>query len=429
MTPSRRTVMVMATAGALAPAMARAATPGFTQTRGGTGGRVIPVTTLNAFGDGSLNAALEAKGPRIIVFEVGGVIDLGRQTLKITEPFVTVAGETAPDPGITLIRGEISVQGHDVIVRHIAVRPGDAGAAKTSGFEPDGLTTWKAHDVVIDHCSLTWAVDEALSASGPRFDGGDTVEAWRQNTSRNITFTRNLIGRSLRNASHSKGPHSMGSLIHDNVTGVLVAGNLYADVNERHPLLKGGARAVVVNNVFVNPGHVCTQYTLVADQWQGRTPEPGLLVLAGNTLRGGGDSPDNLALLTFGGSGDLRLHATDNVAIGRDGHALPFVRYYQAKSDGMPDEAPYIPKAEIHSLPRELYWPAGLKLLPAAEAERRVYADCGTRPWARDPIDQRIIDEAKAGTGRLIDSQDEMGGYPVRPAARRPFNPKTLLKT
>src|SRR5580765_6459248 len=75
------------------------------QTPGGRGGRIIRVTHLDAAGPGSFSAAVEARGPRIVVFEVGGVIDLGLTTLSITEPFLTVAGQTAPSPGITIIRG------------------------------------------------------------------------------------------------------------------------------------------------------------------------------------------------------------------------------------------------------------------------------------------------------------------------------------
>jgi len=113
---------------------------GFTATRGGLGGYVVRVTTLENEGPGSLRAALSSGGARVAVFEVGGVIDLGRKTLKITEPFVTVAGETAPSPGITLIRGAVTVQTHDVVVRHLRIRPGDAGQPKGQGWEPDGLS-------------------------------------------------------------------------------------------------------------------------------------------------------------------------------------------------------------------------------------------------------------------------------------------------
>lgn len=399
----------MTAAGLLLPGAARAAA------------RIVRVTTLDREGPGSLKAALDEAGPRTIVFEVGGIIDLDKTTLKLTQPFVTVAGETAPDPGITLIRGGISVATHDVVIRHIAVRPGTAGMAKKSGFEPDGLTTTSAYNVVIDHCSLTWAVDEALSASGPRF-GGATLEDWRRNTSHDIVFSNNIVANSLHDASHSKGPHSMGSLVHDNVTGVVITGNLYANNNERHPLVKGGGQAVVAGNVFANPGHTCAQYTLVEDQWTGRDKVAGKMILRGNVMRGGQDTRAGLAMLTFGGAGDLELHAAGNIATYADGSVAPIIGYYQARSDGYDEGGTYVPKAFIRSMPE----PANLKL--PANTERHVYTNAGSRPWSRDPIDAAIIAAAKAGTGRIIHSESEAGGYPVRPSTRRPFNPKTLLR-
>ncbi|MCF7973244.1 MAG: hypothetical protein K9N55_05485, partial [Phycisphaerae bacterium] len=160
-------------------------------TPGGRGGQILRVTNLNAGGPGSFAEAVQAKGPRIVVFEVGGVIDLQRKSITIREPFVTIAGQTAPSPGITFIRGGINIAAHDVIVQHISVRPGEAGAAKKSGWEVDGMAT-SSFNIIVDHCSCTWATDENLSASGPRFDG-DTVEDWRENTSHRVTFSHCII--------------------------------------------------------------------------------------------------------------------------------------------------------------------------------------------------------------------------------------------
>lgn len=411
---SRRHILMATGAGFVASSVFAAPTifTGFTRTRGGAGGRTIRVSNLNASGEGSLRAAIEAKGPRTVVFAVGGVIDLAKSSIDITEPFLTIAGETAPEPGITLIRGSLKVTGHDVIIRHIRVRAGTAGMAKKSGYEPDGLSTVAAHDVIIDHCSFTWAVDEALSASGPRFEGTGLAD-WRRNTSHNITFSNNLIAESLRDASHSKGPHSMGSLVHDNVTGVLITGNLYAHNNERHPLVKGGGQCAVINNVFVNPGHTCSQYTLVADQWKGRAPEPGVMALVGNVMRGGPDTRAGLAMLTFGGAGDLKLHADDNIATYADGSVAPVIGYYQARSDGYDEGGPYRPVAFIRSQPRELFWPKDFKALKADRVETNVYRQCGARPWARDAIDARIVEQARTGTGRIIDNETDVGGYPA----------------
>jgi len=99
-------------------------------TKGGQGGKIIVVSNLNSHGKGSLAEAIAYNGPRIIVFEVAGYIDLQEKSIEITKPFVTVAGQTAPSPGVTLINGGLSIKTHDVIIQHIKVRPGDKGRNK-----------------------------------------------------------------------------------------------------------------------------------------------------------------------------------------------------------------------------------------------------------------------------------------------------------
>jgi len=185
-------------------------------TPGGRGGQIIKVTTLANDGPGSLRAAVETRGPRIIVFEVGGVIDLDRQTLTIKENNVTIAGQTAPSPGITLIRGGIDVGAHDVILQHIRVKVGEAGAPKKSGWEEDAFSTiGGAANVIADHCTFTWATDENMSVSGRRFVG-NTPDDWRAATSHRITLSNNIAAEGLSWATHYKIEHSKGSLIHDN---------------------------------------------------------------------------------------------------------------------------------------------------------------------------------------------------------------------
>ncbi|HAN87734.1 MAG TPA: pectate lyase, partial [Erythrobacter sp.] len=160
-------------------------------TDGGAGGQIVRVTTLAKDGPGSLADALDREGPRIIVFEVGGAIDLERSSLTITQPHVTIAGQTAPSPGITILRGGINVNTHDVIIRHLRVAVGSDGLPKRHGWEVDAFSTRSAHNLLIENNSFFWGVDENMSASGPRFTG-DTVEEWREGTSRNIVFRSNL---------------------------------------------------------------------------------------------------------------------------------------------------------------------------------------------------------------------------------------------
>lgn len=392
----------------VAPAAAQPLIKGWAQTNGGRGGSIIKVTNLNADGPGSFKAAIERKGPRIIVFEVGGVIDLGLSTLTIKEPHLTIAGQTAPSPGITLIRGGIDIATHDVIVRHIRVRTGVAGQARRSGWEADSISTIGASNVIIDHCTLSWGLDENLSASGPRFTGG-TVEEWRRGTSRNITFSYNILAESLADASHPKGEHSKGSLIHDNASGILITRNLYAHNYERNPLLKGGAQVAVVNNLIFNPGAQAIHYNLMDLEWGTRPHVAGGLAAVGNVLRAGFSTRDDIAFLTIGGVGDLNYYGSDNIAVGRTGKPLPMYGRYTTSS------------AQIVEVGQPPLWPDDLPVLPASDVETHVLRFAGARPWDRDAHDIRVAFDVAEGRGKIIDDEKEVGGYPAQQESRAPF--------
>ncbi len=378
-------------------------------TPGGRDGRIVRVTTLASDGPGSFAEAVAATGPRTVVFEVGGVIDLDLKALRIREPFLTIAGQTAPAPGITFIRGGIDIATHDVIVRHIRVRPGDAGLPRRAGVDFDAISTIGARDVIVDHCSLTWATDEGLSASGPRFgrDGASGIEAFRQATSRRITFSNNLIAEGLAHATHAKGEHSKGTLIHDNVGEVLIVGNLYAHNYERNPLFKGGASGQVINNLIYNPGQRGVHYNLIGAEWQGHAYQIGRLRVQGNVLRAG-PSTEPLGFFMLGGDGDLDLQLVDNLVLDRTG------------GDGLPPQGRYhSTRAQVRDV--EIALAPALVPIAAADVQQAVIAQAGATPWRRDPIDQRILADVVEGRGRIIDSQDEVGGYPRHPATRRAF--------
>jgi hypothetical protein len=374
-------------------------------TQGGRGGRIIRVTNLNARGPGSFREAVEAKGPRIVVFEVGGVIDMGLEGWDITEPYLTIAGQTAPSPGITFIRGGFDIKTHDVIIRHIRIRTGVDGQAKRSGWEVDALSTVGAYNVIVDHCTMTWALDENLSASGPRFTG-KSVEEWRKGTSHNITFSYNLLAEGLADASHPKGEHSKGSLIHDNATGILIWRNLYAHNVERSPLLKGGVHAAVVNNLIYDPGKRAVHYNLMALEWAGYPYQTGELSAVGNVMRGGPSTDDGLPFLMLGGDGDLRYHGRDNLAVDKHGKPLPpFGRYGETR-------------ARLIEAKKPVVWPEGLPVLPARDVETHVLANAGARPWDRDAHDIRVLFFVAEGRGEIIDDEKQVGGYPkVKPTA------------
>jgi len=390
------------------PASAQQLVRGWAETDGGRGGSIVRVTNLNADGPGSFKAAVERKGRRIVVFEVGGVIDLGMTTLTISEPYLTIAGQAAPSPGITLIRGGIDIKAHDVIVRHIRVRTGVSGQAKRSGWEADAMSGIGAYNIIVDHCTLTWGLDENLSASGPRFTG-KTVADWRRGTSHNVTFSYNILAESLADSSHPKGEHSKGSLIHDNATGILIYRNLYAHNYERNPLLKGGVQAAVVNNLIFDPGAQAIHYNLMDLEWGSQPHQLGELSAIGNVLRAGFSTRDDIAFLSIGGVGDLRFHGRDNIAVGRLGAPLQMLGRYTTGS------------AQIVEVAEPAVWPDGLNVLPAAEVETHVLRFAGARPWDRDAHDLRVIFDVAEGRGKIIDDEREVGGYPQQAMTRAPF--------
>jgi hypothetical protein len=377
-------------------------------TPGGRGGRIIRVTTLKPDGPGSFREAIEAKGPRIVVFEVGGVIDLGRTTLEIKEPFLTIAGQTAPSPGITIIRGGIDVHGHDVILRHIRIRTGVDGQAKRSGWEADAFSTVGAHDVIIDHNTFSWAIDENMSGSGPRFTG-KTPDEWRQNTSHNVTYSYNLASEGLADASHPKGEHSKGSLIHDNTSNILFYRNIWAHNLERNPLFKGGARGAVINNLIYDPGLRAVHYNLMALEWGDHPYQNGQMSAVGNVMRGGPSTVGQLPFLMLGGDGDLEYYARDNIAVDKYGAPLPmFGRYGETRAKLIVAKAP-------------VSWPTGIAVLPARDLETHILARAGARPWDRDADDIRVLFFIAEGRGKIIDDERDVSAYPVQTEVHAPF--------
>lgn len=378
-------------------------------TPGGRGGQILRVTNLNSEGPGSFRAALETPGPRIIVFEVGGVIDLNRRTLVVREPFVTIAGQTAPSPGITFIRGGMDISTHDVVVQHVRIRPGSAGQPLMSGWEEDSISTQNgAYNVIVDHCTLTWGTDENLSASGPRFTGA-TPEEWRAGASRRITFSNNIIAEGLAVSTHRKIEHSKGSLIHDNTTDILIVYNLYAHNVERSPMFKGGVRGVIANNLIYNPGQRAIHYNLMAEEWGNRPYQTGQMSVVGNVLRAGPSTPDQLAFFMLGGYGDVEYFGRDNIAVDRIGRPLPMFGRYTTSP------------ARIVQVRRPPLWPEGFTAMPAADVQQYVLHNAGARPWDRDGHDVRLIADVAEGRGEIINSETQVGGYPVQAMTRRPF--------
>ena len=196
-------------------------------TVGGRGGVVIEVTNLNDAGPGSLREACEASGARTVVFRVGGIITLTK-AIVVENSYITIAGQTAPGGGITIRSSEGVTQtpllfknSHDIIVRYIRVRPGPYANDQAG----DCIGTYiHAHNIVIDHCSLSWAKDENTEI----FSNSDPAH--------NVTWSWNIIAEAI-------GSHSCGMLLGSGVNSngmhdFSVHHNLFAHNHHRNPLLK-----------------------------------------------------------------------------------------------------------------------------------------------------------------------------------------------
>jgi hypothetical protein len=371
-------------------------------TPGGRGGRVIKVTTLARDGEGSLKAALAATGPRIVVFEVGGIIDWRKDEITVTEGRLTIAGETAPSPGITIIRGSLTISAPDVIVRHLRVRLGDGGDLKAPNWEADSMAAVgpQVKNVLFDHCSTSWSIDENLSVSGPRVKNG---------TASFVTLRNCIIGEALDKSTHTKGPHSKGTLLHDFVHDVALVGNFYTHEFNRNPYCKPNSKAYMANNLVYDPGSAAMHFAYVPNEYL-VIPDPMLppeLTSVGNVVRLGASTSPRLTAMFIGVG---KLFQQDNLLYERDG-TLAW--------NGTSGNRARLANNEIVMVDQPMLAPKEFTPLPAAATEAYVLKNAGARPKDRDAIDQRMVQDYRERKGKIIDSQDEVGGYPKVAATQR----------
>ncbi len=345
--------------------------------QGGRGGSVIYVTNLNDSGPGSFRDAAEQSGPRVVVFKVSGNIDVS-SSIKIEDPYITIAGQTAPGDGITLRNNNnssstLKVMTHDVIIQHIRVRPGPGG-------EADGLEfkTPNAHDIIIDHSSFSWGIDENIS-----FYTGDA-----NNKIQNVTIQNSIIADALNCSTHSKGCHSKGLLAYysDNVS---ILRNLFANNAARNPAIFSGNNEVS-NNVIYNWGGSAVKlegrHGNVQMNFEGNYLEPG----ADSDL-----SENGVQVKTSG----VHMYLKNNYA----SHSRPDNSYaedaivnYRVPATVSPNRYPF---------------PA-VRITTPQEAYDEVLDNSGATLPKRDSIDTNIIAGVRNKTGTIIDSPADVGGYP-----------------
>jgi lysophospholipase L1-like esterase/pectate lyase len=352
-------------------------------TMGGRGGRVIEVTNLNDSGPGSLRAACEEEGPRTVVFRVSGTIALESE-LEIKNPFITIAGQSAPGDGICLKNYQFSFETQHVIVRYIRVRPGDEKGKEQDAFGGGG------DHIIVDHCSVSWGVDETLSI----------------NKASNLSVQWCMVTESLTRSLHKKGSHGYGGLWGG--PGGSFHHNILAHHSSRNPRASGNKESGLLdyrNNVVYNWGF--------------------------NSAYGGELWPRNWINNYYKSGPATSGSVRDRIFLQKDPRgkmycAGNFVLGYPAITrDNWAGGIDYSPDGEANEQTLRAYAPfvvAPVKTQPAAKAYKRVLRDAGCS-LRRDAVDTRIIEEIRTGTARfgetyggggkgLIDSQSAVGGWP-----------------
>ncbi|HOL31363.1 MAG TPA: hypothetical protein PK052_05215 [Anaerohalosphaeraceae bacterium] len=370
---------------------------------GGRGGRVLHVTNLNDSGPGSLREAVESTGPRTVVFDVSGLISLNSKLIFRSEnEYLTIAGQTAPGKGICLRNYTFGgMGGRDTVVRFIRLRLGDL-----TGQTMDGMGLAGCNDCIVDHCSISWSIDEAFSSRGAG----------------NITLQRSLISEALNIAGHSHYSSgtghgyagsiggNIGSFHHNllahnagrnwSLAGGVDQANRHAgrlDIrnmvvyNWNHRTTDGGAKEVQFVNNYYKPGPASQILTYLNPQFENPAFGPQQYYVEGNMMEGiaGPEGPEG----PFKGM-HIRGRQDAPVTVSK-----PFFESY----------------VRTHS---------------AKEAYENVLADVGCNVPVLDDHDKRVIQEVREGTAiykgsksqlpGLPDSQEDVGGWEDYPEIHRP---------
>ena len=384
-------------------AQARSVFPGAvgfgTETIAGRGGQVIRVTNLNASGPGSLKAAIDTSGPRVVVFEVSGTIQVDSK-LTISNPYITIAGQTAPSPGITLRGATLCVRTHDVLIQHIRIRVGNQGGCWYKTRDGIDMGGPNVHNLVIDHCSVSWATDENISVWPGSKQGYD------------ITISNCIISEGIPDPDRP-GTIGLGMLIGSNADRVSVIGDLFVHNKNRNPatVAKGTA---VINNLIYNSGWFGVRAEDLNDGNAFEVSIVGNVVIPG--LNSGSYVNYAVSLRNewaHAGSGS-HVYVSDNECVNRTSDPWSAVDDREGHKD----------KVKVDSPP---LWPTGLIAKPSSEVKASVLANAGARPADRDSVDLRVVKDVRQGTGRFINSQNDVGGWPKLAKNRRaltlPNNP------
>lgn len=360
-----------------------------TGARGSSSRSVYHVTNLNESGKGSFADAVSKSG-RVIVFDVGGTIHLSN-TLRIRSDNLTILGQTAPGDGITFTGGDILLSSgiKNVIMRHIRVRPTD-----DNGGEPDAIGGRWNKNIILDHCSMSWSVDEMLTIYGGSTESGEQGSL--------ITVQNCIAAESLRMSNHFKGAHGYGAIV--GATNSSWLNNIFAHHDSRSPRLDRELKNTdFSNNIIYDWGITNSAYGAEPYSYNNVTNTPSVVNWKNNYYKYGPGTGIKLRSRIFDVSNSGQT---------------PYSRFYFGGNYVWGDESVTsdnikginnIEYAEILNEEVDMgdYTYAAMS---AEEAYANVLENAGATLPRRDAVDARIVNDVKNHTGRIINNANEVGG-------------------
>lgn len=349
-------------------------------TFGGRGGKVYVISTLADSGPGSLRDACEKGGARIIVFNVAGIIHL-KSPIIVRAPYITIEGQTAPGDGVCIAGESFWVNTHDVIIRYMRFRRGETNV----GRRDDALGGNPVGNVIVDHCSTSWGLDEDFSMYRHMFDPGDGSKEEKLGTV-NITIQNCIYSEALDYWNHAFGSTTGG----ENST---MLRNLWADNTGRNPSIGWNGVYNFINNVVFN--------------WHHRSMDGGDYTsnfnIINNYFKPGPVTPKNQPvghriLKPESGRSKLkekwfgRAYVVGNIM---EGYPKVTANNWDGgvQVEELPDAGPY--KDYMYSATP--FPMAPVKIMPAKEAFKFVVANAGATLPRRDPVDVRIAEQVRTG--------------------------------
>ncbi|MBN1972019.1 MAG: hypothetical protein JW787_00150 [Sedimentisphaerales bacterium] len=361
--------------------------------KGGRGGKVYHITTLEDGGQGSLRSAIEAQGPRIIVFDISGTIRL-KKPLAIGNPFITIAGQTAPGDGICLRDATLAINTDHVVIRYLRCRLGD------EGLSGDAISINSGRNIIIDHCSASWSTDEVLSSSTYSPVLSDVTVQW-------CFITEALNAENHGYGSLIRGCHGVRYSYHH---------NLYAHNRGRNP----------------RPGNYDNPNTPAAD------PNGLLLDFRSNVIYNwegsyAGYNADKESITKLNYVGNYLIPGPNSVPTGKAyqegspnnrgyfsgnyyNHLMPNDTWSVVNFDDWND-------VQISAYKQSVPFESGpISTENAKDIYQSVIQYGGACLPQRDTVDRRIIENVQNGKGRIINSQKEVGNWPDLRSAPAPHD-------